>query len=448
MNAKWNDPIASGDFFKSGEGHRLLLKLPFILFGLLVGLIAVGFAKASEEATELFYKALEHSSYWTLLLTPLGFMLSRYLVHRFAPTASGSGIPQVMASLELATQNESSTQTFIQRLLSFRVIAVKIGSNLVCLVGGGISGREGPMVQIAASLFLSLGHWMKRWFPKLDATTLIASGGAAGIAAAFNTPLGGIVFAIEELIGEHFTRVRSSMIITVIIAGMVAQSLIGSYLMFGSPHLETASWNLILPTILLAAFLGGLGGLTGKIFIEGQTWIAERSPKIKIAIAGLLGFLVALLILIMPLHYGAGGGIPLIRDLLWKNLNIPWWMGFTKWLGMMFSFLSGVAGGYFAPSLAVGALMGKFAQLLFPHVDASTLILVGMVSYLSSVARAPFTSLVLVSEMSNGHTVIMPLMLGSLIGLGVARFVEKRSYYEYQAHFWIKAFGLQTRTEI
>ncbi|MBC7661831.1 MAG: chloride channel protein [Chitinophagaceae bacterium] len=88
------------------------------------------------------------------------------------------------------------------------------------------------------SIFLTVGNKLKRFFPRLDTKALIASGSAAGIAAAFNTPLRGIVFAVEELVGEHFTRVRSSMLIAVIIAGMVAQALVGSYLMFGSPHLE------------------------------------------------------------------------------------------------------------------------------------------------------------------------------------------------------------------
>ncbi|RZA25965.1 MAG: hypothetical protein EOP10_05210 [Proteobacteria bacterium] len=285
-------------------------------------------------------------------------------------------------------------------------------------------------------MFFALGQKLKRYFPKLDNSTLIASGGAAGIAAAFNTPLGGIVFAIEELIGPHFHRMRSSMLIAVIIAGMVAQSLVGPYLVFGSLNVASPDFGIMGPTLLVSCLMGVLGGLSCKSFMFIHTWLSTQTLRSKYLFTAVLGLALGTLLTFTHSDLLAGGGIPLIRDLLWKPTQISPWLGFEKWLGMMLTFMSGIAGGFFAPALAVGAIFGKIAAQILALPQATTLILIGMVSLLSSMARAPFTALVLVSEMSNSHAVILPLMIASLVGLFVSRLVEKRSYYHFQSEHW------------
>lgn len=423
-------------FLEKLDSQSLILKLPFILSGVAIGTLSVSFAKASDHVTDAFLEFYRNWRYIPLLITPLGFLFSRWVVLHFAPSAAGSGIPQVMAALELA--HKSKNEASLNKLLSVRIFLTKLASNISVLFGGGITGREGPMVQIGASIFLVSGQKLRSYFPKLDNATLIASGGAAGIAAAFNTPLGGIVFAIEELIGHHFTRMRSSMLIAVILAGSVAQALVGPYLMFGNLSLNAPDSTVIWATLAISISMGLLGGISSKIFMDAQSWIAAQSHRMKLIVAVASGLCIGVILVASPNEYLPGGGIPLIRDLLWKDLEVTPWLAFQKWLGMIFTFVSGIAGGFFAPTLSVGALCGKLFSTVLHSAHTPTLILIGMVSLLSSMARAPFTSLILVSEMSNGHAVILPLMLASLIGLFVSRLIEKRSYYHYQSLFWLK----------
>ncbi|RYZ50442.1 MAG: chloride channel protein [Proteobacteria bacterium] len=425
------------------DGESLILKLPFIFSGVAIGLLSVTFAHTAEFATEAFLEIFRRYPYLALLITPLGFVISRWIVLRFSSAAGGSGIPQVMAALELADKNPA----LVRRLLGIKILLTKIASNLVVLFGGGTTGREGPMVQIGASLFLVLGKRLRSFFPKLDDSTLIASGGAAGIAAAFNTPLGGIVFAIEELVGSHFSRMRSSMLIAVIIAGFVAQALVGPYLMFGNLSLTSPTYTIAAATLTISILMGLLGGVSSKIFMNGQTWVAAQTIRNKYIISAVLGLAVAILLVLTREEHIPGAGIPLIRDVLWKDVPLSPWVAAEKWLGMTLTFVSGIAGGFFAPTLTIGAIFGKSFSVWFVSQQAATLALIGMVSLLSSMTRAPFTALVLVSEMSNGHSVILPLMLASLIGLFVSQLVEKRSYYHFQTEFWLKQINPAPKVE-
>ena len=130
------------------------------------------------------------------IITPFAFVLSWWLVDRFAPYAKGSGIPQVMASVDLANPRD---RYMIKYLLSFKIIIIKIISSFILIAGGGIIGREGPTIQIAGSVFRKVNELLPKWWPKISQKNMILTGAAAGLSAAFNTPLGGVVFAIEEL---------------------------------------------------------------------------------------------------------------------------------------------------------------------------------------------------------------------------------------------------------
>ncbi len=192
--------------------------------------------------------------------------------------------------------------------------------------------------------------------------------------------------------------------------------------------------------------MGVLGGLSCKLFMTMHTWLAPQSTKRKYLATGVLGLLLGILLTFTDPESIAGGGIPLVRELLWKPGMISPWLGLEKWFGMILTFMSGIAGGFFAPALAVGAIFGKIAAQLFALPHASTLVLIGMVSLLSSMARAPFTALVLVSEMSNSHAVILPLMIASLVGMFVSRLVEKRSYYHFQSEHWKMQLSTSEKT--
>ena len=180
----------------------LLEAIPFWAGSFFVGLIAVAYAKLFA-ITESGSSFLFHHYKWMFLcITPLCFIIAWWLIKQFAPYARGSGIPQVMAAIELATPKHNEK---IKKLLSLRIIFIKIVSSIVLVFGGGAIGREGPTIQIAGSVFRKINLWLPDWWPKISKRNMIMAGAAAGLAAAFNTPLGGIVFAVEELTKTHIS---------------------------------------------------------------------------------------------------------------------------------------------------------------------------------------------------------------------------------------------------
>src|SRR3954471_1789202 len=179
---------------------NLLQAIPFWLASLVTGLVAVGYAKLFNYSERVLQSAYQWHHWLIFLLAPTGFVCGWLIVRMFAVNARGSGIPQVMAAIDLATPRMSH---LIDRLLNLRIIVTKIFSSLVMVMGGAAIGREGPTIQIAGSVFHLANRWAPKGWPKLSQQSFIMTGAAAGLAAAFNTPLGGIVFAVEELARIH-----------------------------------------------------------------------------------------------------------------------------------------------------------------------------------------------------------------------------------------------------
>ena len=253
------DAISNQSFKKN-----LLNALPFWLGAIITGLIAVLYAKLfswAEMGTQYVYV---HFGIWLIIITPITFLFAWFLVNQFSPYARGSGIPQVSAAIELTTPNHSYK---VNKLLSIRIIVVKIISSLVMVFGGGAIGREGPTIQIAASIFKRINDLLPQWYPKISRRNMIVTGAAAGLASAFNTPLGGIVFAIEELTKTHFNFFKSALLTGVIIAGMTALSLLGPYLYLGYPKLNDFSLWMICAVLPLAVITGLGGSGMGKIIL-------------------------------------------------------------------------------------------------------------------------------------------------------------------------------------
>lgn len=395
-----------------------------------VGLVAVLYAMAFHELT-VWAQTFAAGSPWTLVvLSPCCFLLSWWLIFRFSPGAAGSGIPQVMAAMEVDPQQAS-------RWVSMRIAVVKFFSSLICALGGGAIGREGPTIQIAASLFYSLGMPFRKIWPSLSHQSLLVAGGASGIAAAFNTPLGGIVFAVEELAQAHFNRFKTFLISAVIISGLVAQWILGPYLYFGYPKIaEVSFW--LLPWAVLVGFVCGMGGgVFGRILV----WMFQRMNGLKFGQAWKVAIGVGLAMALCAWLLGPetlGSGNEMMSRVLFEDNTVPALTVVGRFFTPLISYAAGGAGGIFAPSLAAGAAIGaKLAEWVsspFPNL----FVLIGMVAFLTGVTRAPFTAFVLVLEMTDRHSAIFPLMMGALVASLAAKIIDTKSFYERRCEAYLQ----------
>jgi H+/Cl- antiporter ClcA len=300
--------------------------------------------------------------------------------------------------------------------------------------GGGVIGREGPTIQISASIFKKINDLLPAWYPKISKQNMIVTGAAAGLAAAFNTPLGGIVFAIEELTKTHFSYFKSALLTGVIISGLTALNFLGPYLYLGYPNLDGLhSWIIIL-TIPLAVITGlsgsGMGNIILYIFKLKKRLENNLQSIIYVAICGLV--VAALAVLVDAKTFGSGKEI-MVTTLFTNEKHVEWYLPILRIIGPIFSFSTGASGGIFAPSLSAGASIGAVFASWFQLTDTeiNLIILCGMTGFLTSFTRSPFTSSILVLEMTNSHNVIFYIMLTALVSNLVATLVSKTSFYDH-----------------
>jgi H+/Cl- antiporter ClcA len=401
-------------------------RIAFWLGAVLVALMAIGFADLADLAQALFTGMTTPRPWLVLVIAPVGLALSVLLTRRVFPGAQGSGIPQVMASLQM------SDPRMVSRALSLRIAVGKVLLTLLGLASGASVGREGPTVQVGATIMRALGGMLR--LPRLETQrALVLAGGAAGVAAAFNTPLAGIVFAIEEL-SRSFEGRTSGMVFTAVIFGGIATlALSGNYTYFGVTTVSLplgTSWA----AVLVCAAAGGLlGGLFSQILITmarglpGRTgaWI-RRHPIIFAALCGLVIAVIGLA------SHGAtyGTGYAQARALVEGESRLPATFFLLKFAATVASYLSGIPGGIFAPSLSVGASLGSWLSLFFPHTPARAIVLLGMVAYFSGVVQAPITAFVIVLEMTANQQMTIPIMATSMLAFGFSRLVCRRPLYE------------------
>jgi H+/Cl- antiporter ClcA len=410
---------------------NFLRAVPFWVASLLTGLIAVFYSKVfllAENATSSLFRSI----HWLLfVITPACFLTAWWLVVRFEKFAGGSGIPQVMAAIELANPRDNHK---IRKLLSIRVIIVKIVSSFFMILGGGVIGREGPTIQIAGSVFRKVNQFLPEWWPKISKRNMIMTGAAAGLAAAFNTPLGGIVFAIEELTKTHISYFRTALFTAVIIAGLTAQGLFGPYLYLGYPTIHGLSIYIFLGVILVA-ILAGLGGsFTGRILVIIIHWKGRLKQRRQQVIFVLFcGLVVATLGFISNTELIGSGKTIMTEVLFTSSKYLPWYSPLIRMIGSVFSFSSGAAGGIFAPALSSGACIGSVLSGWFDLTDSNTnlLILSGMVGFLTGITRTPFTSSIIVLEMTDRHNLIFYLMLAGMVAGMVSLLIDKHSLYDH-----------------
>jgi H+/Cl- antiporter ClcA len=256
--------------------QNLLQAIPFWVASLITGLIAVFYSRIFAFLESITYSIIHNNGWQIFILTPVCFVSAWWVVARFAVYARGSGIPQVMAAIELANPRDDKK---ITKLLSIKVFIVKIISSFLMILGGGLVGKEGPTIQIAGTVFRKVNEWLPSWWPKISKRNMIMTGAAAGLAAAFNTPLGGIVFAVEELTKTHISYFKTALFTAVIVAGLTAQGLLGPYLYLGYPDVTNLSSYIFFPLILVAVISGLLGSIMSKLVLIIFRW--KKNFKFK-----------------------------------------------------------------------------------------------------------------------------------------------------------------------
>ncbi|GKQ55554.1 chloride channel protein [Bradyrhizobium sp. Ce-3] len=401
----------------------------FLLGGIAVGAAAVALAQLADLAQIAFSALVSHLRYASLVVTPAGFALSVFLTNRFFQNAQGSGIPQAIAARHL------TDQTARESLVSLRIAAGKILLTLFGLLCGASVGREGPTVQIGASIMFALGRFSPRRQPGL-----ILAGAAAGVAAAFNTPLAGIVFGIEEMSRAFETRTSSLIIGAVIAAGLTSLALMGNYTYFGTSAtaLRNGTDWLAVP---ICGVAGGLaGGLFSRILITMARGFANPAgraiKRYPVGFAAICGFAAALCGIASD---GAiyGTGYQQVKSALEAGAQLPASFSLWKFLATTFASISGMPGGIFAPSLAVGAGLGSNIAPLFHGAPLPAIMLLGMVSYFAGVVQAPITAFVIVTEMTDNHAMVVPLMAAALIAHASSKLICKEGVYHALAKGFI-----------
>ncbi len=398
---------------------------------ILIGIVATLFAEAADWAGEVFSDFAKTWHWLPLVTTPLTFMGLVWLTRRYAPFARGSGIPQVIAA-------QSNPNDATGTLISIRTVAAKAVLTIGAVLGGASVGREGPTVQLAAAV---MGFTHRLFRVPLRGGVLIA-GGAAGVAAAFNTPLAGLLFAIEELASAYEQRVTLLVLAAIVIAGMVAQSVQGDYIYFGAigAHMP------LLSALIVAPVAGIAGGMTGGLFSRILLAMAVSRNRVTgwtrahpVAFAGVCGGVVAVLGVVTGLTWGTGYAPA--RAMI-VGVDAPLWFGPAKLVATAATAIAGLPGGIFAPSLAVGAGVGNLLREIFPGEPASAIVILGMVAYFAGVVRAPLTAVIILSETTASRGLMLPMFATAFIADAASQWVCREKLY----HGLSKTFAMTETT--
>lgn len=398
-------------------------RLVFWVGAIMIGIISVMFARAADYAQGLFNSIRlqnEYTPYLPLLITPLGFMLCSFIGNKFFPNSQGSGIPQAIAARHI---HDTESQ---HRLLNLKIVVGKILLTVIGLFSGASIGREGPTAQVGASIMIQTARWGKM----IQTKGLIVAGSAAGISAAFNTPLAGIVFAIEEMSRAYESRANGLVVSAIILSGLAAIGLAGNYTYFGH-----ASAIAIRPEEWVAVFICGIGGgLLGALFSlyaikaarRAKRW-AQPAPIRRMAmLAGSCGLLVAI---IGVAFNGAtfGTGYEQARTVIEGGSMGPFYF-IAKLAATFLSTASGIPGGLFAPSLSVGATLGSTVAH-YMGISVSLGAILGMAGYFAGVVQSPMTAFVIILEMTDNHDGIITLMATSMLGYIASRMISSEPLY-------------------
>ena len=360
--------------------------------------------------------------YYVVILPSIGGLLMGPIVYLFAREAAGHGVPEVMQAVALRGGRIRPV-----------VVLVKTLASAICIGFGGSAGREGPIVQIGASLGSTAGQFFE--FSADRIRLLVACGAAGGIAATFNAPVAGVIFALEVILGEFAVRHFSTVVVSSVTASVVSQIFIGSETTFLLPTYSMhSSWEFAL-YVLLGILAAPVGVGFSRILNIAEDFFEElKAPEYLKPAIGAIG--VGVIGLWLPEIFGVG--YEAMEIVLRSESNALMWIGLLlvfKIIGTSLTLGSGGSGGVFAPALFIGAmfggLFGNIAIMMFPGMTAPSgaYAIVAMAAVFSAAARAPITAVLILFEMTGDYRIILPLMLSTVIATTVAGYLDKESIY-------------------
>lgn len=404
---------------------RLSLLLSLVI-GALVGLVVVAFILLTGRLAALMYPA--GGAGWRRVLVPtLGALLTGYLLYRYFPLARGSGIPQTRAALFIHDGR-----------ISMRSVAGKFLCCCISLASGIPLGREGPSVYIGSGLASTIAR--RLGMSRAQVRALIPVGGAAALAAAFNTPIAAVLFSLEEIIGDLHAAALGSVVLASAASWLVLHLVLHDTPLFHVPEYHLVSFGEFGAYVVL----GIVGGLASIAFVKLLLWLRATFAKMPRAslwlqpVAG--GLTVGIIGYFVPQVLGVGYDQVervLNGDML---LRVVAMLAVLKIISTAVAYASGNAGGIFGPSLfigsMVGATVGGVAHLLFPQSTAGpgAYALVGMGTAFAGIVRTPMTSVIMIFEVTRDYTIIVPLMISNLIAFYISQRFQKVPIYEALAH--------------
>ncbi|WP_176079866.1 chloride channel protein [Paraburkholderia tropica] len=401
----------------------------FWLGAVVTGLVAVFYARLIDFGYETFLRMVAAHWWLPLFVTPAVAALGVWITRRWFPGSEGSGIPQVIATLH-------DTRLLGPRLLTLRILIGKTAVSFLAILGGFTIGREGPTIHVGAALMYSL----RRFYPARLRSIygvglehkLALAGAAAGLSAAFNAPLAGVVFAIEELTRSFEQRTSGVLITAIIFAGVVSLALQGNYVYFGTIAIDGHFPNLLVVAVMMVGILAGVaGGAFCWLLLNTPRWMPAQLLSLRANSPVLFGAACGLFIAVIGVASGGhlfGSGYAEARSMLEGHEKFGAAYPLLKIASMVGSYLPGTPGGLFAPSLAIGAGIGNALHMIFGQMQLPMLIALGMVGYLAAVTQSPITAFVIVIEMINGHALVISLMATALISSQVSKFFAPPLY--------------------
>jgi CIC family chloride channel protein len=403
-----------------------------LVVGVGAGLGAVVFRRLIEGMQALAYDGLggllEGIAPFHLLIIPaLGGAIVGPMIYFFAREAKGHGVPEVMEAVALRGGR-----------IRPRVALVKSLASSICIGSGGSVGREGPIAQIGSALGSTVGQALNLSDERVR--NLVACGAAGGIAATFNAPIAGAVFALEVILGQLHTVYFGAVVISAVTADVIAHAFEGDLRAFTAPDYTLVSpWELLLYTLLGALAAIAAVGFTRLLYLSEDVWDEFRVPEyVKPALGGvLLGGVGILTYKIDGFPRTFGVGYDSITQALFGELTLQMTLAllFIKLFATILTLGSGGSGGVFAPALFMGAMLGesfgRIAHELFPAITAPSgaYALVGMAAFFTGAAHAPVTSILILFEMTGDYHIILPLMLATVMSTLISQAISRESIY-------------------